>query len=136
VSPRRAFACLIALAVLGGCAGGGAGTPGAPPPPTATPTGGGGSGGIVIIPVPTPAPVICSPSPVAVSVNQSVAVNCAAAHYGGPYTFTVANPTIASVTQANGSFTNYFVTGLRSGTTTLTLHYGSSGVGSVAIDVH
>jgi hypothetical protein len=70
-----------------------------------------------------------------VSVNQSAGVDCAAARYGGPYTFTVADPTIASVTQASGSFTHYFVGGLRPGTTTLTLHYGLSGVGSVAINV-
>jgi hypothetical protein len=70
-----------------------------------------------------------------VPVNQSAGVDCVAAHYGGPYTFTLSDPSIASVTQASGSFTHYFVTGLRAGTTTLTLHYGSSGVGSVAINV-
>jgi len=136
MSPPRAYACLLALAVLGGCAGGG-GTPGAPPPPTATPsaTPTGSSGGVVIIPVPTPAPVICSPSPVDVSVNQTVGVDCAAAGYGGPYTFIVADPTIASVTKANGVFTHYFVTGLKLGTTTLTVHYGQGGGGSVVINV-
>jgi len=105
-------------------------------PPTVTPTAPpGGIGGVVIIPVPTPAPVICSPSPVVVSVNQSAGVDCAAAGYGGPYTFTVADPTIASVTLANGSFTHYFVTGLQHGTTTLTIHFASTGVGSDSINV-
>jgi len=118
-----------------GCSGG-SGTSSPIVSPTATPPGaGGGLGGVVLIPVPTPAPVICSPSPVAVAVNQNTGVDCAAAHYGGPYTFTVADPTIASVAQTSGSFTHYFVSGLRSGTTTLTVHYGSSGVGSVAINV-
>jgi hypothetical protein len=88
----------------------------------------------VTIPVPTDAPVLCSPSPVNVTAGQTTTVNCTAAGYIGPFTFTVGDPTIASVSQGS-SATLFNVTGLKSGMTTLNLQFPPGGTGSVTIIV-
>jgi hypothetical protein len=62
-------------------------------------------------------------------------VQCSSQGYVGPFTLTVADPAIAAVQPANGTFTYFYVTGLAAGSTTLTLNFSSGGTGSVTIDV-
>jgi hypothetical protein len=134
---RLGLAVLALAAFAAGCSMGGPGSPPPPPTPTAKPSP--NAGGLVNVPVPTPAPILCSPSPVTIVVNQRIALACAAAKYIGPMTAIVADPTIASATLASTSPLSsplyFWVTGLKSGTTTLTLTYGAKGNGSVTIDV-
>jgi hypothetical protein len=104
-------------------------TPGPSPSPTA-------GGNVVVIVIPTPSPVLCTPAPVAVAVGQTAVVDCTAQGYGGPFTWTVADPTIASVQQYNSeTFTYFTVTGLAAGTTTLSLRSQPGGTGSLSITV-
>jgi hypothetical protein len=116
--------------------GGAAEAPTRSPVPSPTPTAtGAASGGIIII-VPTPSPVLCSPAPVLVSVGQKVAFDCTAQGYTGPFTWMVADPTIASVQQFNNeTFTVFTVTGLKAGTTALSLQSAPAGTGSETIVV-
>jgi hypothetical protein len=88
-----------------------------------------------VIGIPTPAPVLCSPSPVVVSVSQRTVVECSAQGYIGPFTFAVADPTITAVQLASGTFTLFYVTGLKPGATTLSLDYPPGGKGGVMITV-
>jgi hypothetical protein len=102
------------------------------PVPKPTPTAPGG----IIIAVPTPAPVRCTPAPIAVAVGQQVLVTCTAAGYVGPFTWMVADPTIATVNQFNGeTFTVFTAVGLKAGNTTLSLESVPGGTGSDAIVV-
>ncbi len=102
------------------------------PTPSPTPSAATG-GGTIVIGVPTPAAVLCSPTPVTVAVNQRTVVDCSAQGYDGPFTLTVGDPTIASVQVATGTFTFFYVSGLKAGTTTLSLADPPSGTGSVQI---
>jgi hypothetical protein len=103
-------------------------TPGALLPATA--------GGATAILVPAPAPIDCTPAPVVVGVNGTVVIVCTAPGYAGPFTFAVADPSVALVQQSNALTLTYFdVTGLRAGTTTLSLQSQPGGTGSVAITV-
>jgi hypothetical protein len=96
----------------------------------------GSAGGAATIVVPTPAPIVCSPSSDAVGVNQTNFIDCTEPLYGGAFTFSVADPTIATVRQANDLTTTFFsVTGLRAGTTTLSLQSQAGGTGSLTITV-
>jgi hypothetical protein len=107
-----------------------------PPIPTPMPTATPAEGGTIVIVVPTPAPVLCTPSQVVVAVGKTVLMNCAAAGYIGAFTWTVADPTIASVQLYNSETQVYFnVTGLKAGSTTLSLQSQPGGTGSVTIDV-
>jgi hypothetical protein len=104
-------------------------------PPTPVPTASPASGTAVIV-VPTPAAVVCSPSPVAVDVGQTALLDCTAQEYAGPFAIVVADPTIALVQQSNSSTFTYFnVTGLKVGTTMLSLQSLPGGTGSVTITV-
>lgn len=108
-----------------------------PPPvttsPTPSPTPG---GGVIVIIIPTPSPVLCTPSPVDVAVGATVQMACSANEYSGPFTLTIADPTIASVHQVTEQqYTSFDVTGLAAGTTTLSLQTRSGGSGSVTITV-
>jgi hypothetical protein len=88
--------------------------------PTAPPSG--AAGGTAVISIPTAAPITCSPPSDIVGVNQTNIVACSEPGYAGPFTINVADPMIASVQLANGlTFTYFSITGLRAGTTTLTL---------------
>jgi len=102
-------------------------TPSPNPSPTST-------GGIVIV-VPSPPPVLCTPAPVVIAVAQQTVISCAQQGYIGPLTFTVANPAIASVKLAAGTFTLFYVTGVSVGTTSLSLESSSGGVGQTTIQV-
>ncbi len=102
------------------------------PSPTSSAATGGGT---IVIGVPTPSPVLCSPAPVTVAVNQRTVVDCTAQNYSGPFTSAVGDPTIASVQLTGGTFTFFYVSGLKAGTTTLSLAYPPSGTGSVDITV-
>jgi hypothetical protein len=94
------------------------------------------AGGATAIFVPAPAPIVCTPAPVVVGVNGTVVIVCTAPGYAGPFTLSVADPTVASVQQSNAlNFTYFNVTGLRAGTTTLSLQSQPGGTGSVAITV-
>jgi hypothetical protein len=127
------FAFAALSTTLTQCAGsGGSARTIAPPTPAPTPT---PAGGIIIV-VPTPAPVVCTPAPVSVAVGQQVVVTCTAAGYVGPFTWMVADPTIATVQQFNGeTFTVFTATGLKAGSTTLSLESAPGGTGSDTIVV-
>jgi hypothetical protein len=122
---------------------GGNSTPSGPTPSPVTPSpspsatqSSANAGGTITIVVPTPAPIVCSPSPVAVSVGVTVQLNCSAQSYVGPFTWTVADPTVASVTLFNNeNFGIWNVTGLKAGTTTISLQSQVGGVGSDSIVV-
>ncbi len=108
-----------------------------PPPvttsPTPAPTPG---GGVIVIIIPTPSPVLCTPSPVDVAIGETVQMTCTANEYSGPFTLTIADPTIATVHQVTEQqYTSFDVTGLAAGTTTLKLQTRSGGSGSVTIVV-
>jgi hypothetical protein len=107
-------------------------TPAPTPTATSAPTAGGGFS----ITFPTPAPVVCSPAAVDVTAGQSTTIDCTAQQYSGSIAATMANPTIASVTQVNQqSLTLFNVTGLRAGTTALSLQTEADGMGSVSVTV-
>lgn len=94
------------------------------------------SGGVAVFVVPTPAPIVCSPTSDIVGVNQTNIIDCTAQGFGGAFAISVADPTIASVQLADSAtFTFFSVTGLRAGTTTLSLRSQPGGTGSVAITV-
>ncbi len=89
-------------------------------PPTPEPSA--AAGGAAVISVPTAAPIACSPSSDIVGVEQTNIVACTEPGYAGPFAIDVADPTIASVQLANDlTYTYFSITGLRAGTTTLTL---------------
>jgi hypothetical protein len=85
--------------------------------------------------VPTNAPVICSPSPVVVAVAQRTVVNCTEQGFEGPIVFTLSDPTVASVQSASGTYTFFYVSGLKKGTTTLSLGTGNGVLGKDTIIV-
>jgi len=88
--------------------------------PTATPSA--AAGGAAVISIPTAAPIACNPTADIVGVDQTNIVACTEPGYAGPFTIAVADPTIASVQLANDlTYTYFSITGLRAGTTTLTL---------------
>ena len=91
--------------------------------------------GNVVIVVPTSAPVLCAPTSVTIGIGQRTVISCAAAGYDGPFTWTIANPSIAAVQLADGTLSLFYVTGLQAGTTTLSIQYQSSAVGRVVITV-
>ncbi len=107
------------------------------PTPTPSPSPSGSpAGGTTVIVVPTPAAILCSPPSVVVAVNGTAIIDCSAQDYGGKFTVTIANPSIASVQQSDSlTFTYFTVTGLSVGTTTLTLQSQPGGTGSVPITV-
>ncbi len=108
-----------------------------PTPAVATSPSATGPGGGISFAVPTPAPVLCLPSPIVVSVQKTVVVDCRADGYFGPFTWTVGDPSIASVQQYNAETQMLFnVTGLRSGATSLTLLTRPQGSGTVSIQVN
>ena len=140
-------AMLLGVALLDACEGGSTMLPTANPSPspsaspsalpTASPTAvpSGGSGGQVVVAIPTPAPALCTPAPVSVPVGQTVVIDCTSQGYNGPFTVTLTDPTVASVQVANGTFTFFYVNGLKVGTTTLSLQFPAGGTGSVSISV-
>jgi hypothetical protein len=94
------------------------------------------SSGETVIVVPTPAPIVCNSSSVVVGINQTNVIDCSEQGYGGAFSISVADPTIASAQQSNDLTLTYFnVTGLRAGTTTLSLLSKPGGTGSIAITV-
>jgi hypothetical protein len=105
------------------------------PTPTQTPSPSPTSTGVIVIVVPTPAPVVCSPAPVTIHVAQQTVISCTEQGYIGPFTFTVAAPSIATVQLAPGTFTLFYVSGVSLGTTSLSLTSGSGGVGQESINV-
>lgn len=90
--------------------------------------------GATVIAVPSPAPILCSPAAAVAGVGQSVVVACAEAGYSGAFTWTVADPAIATVAQA-ATYTYFTVNGLQAGATTLALHSAAGGAGTLAISV-
>jgi Flp pilus assembly secretin CpaC len=62
-------------------------------------------------------------------------ISCTAQRFSGPIAFTVADPTIASVELAQGTFTLFYVAGLQPGTTTASFQSQSGGTGQAIIDV-
>lgn len=103
---------------------------------TPTPAPSAAAGGSSVIDVPAAAPITCSPPSDIVGVNQTNIVACTEPGYAGPFTIDVADPTIASVQLANDlTFTYFSVTGLRAGTTTLTLQSQSGITASLTITV-
>ena len=109
--------------------------PDSSPTATASPSGMATTGGLVIIGIPAAAPVLCSPSPVTVPVGQRALIDCTAQGYGGPLTWTLSDAAVASVQLATGTYTFFYVSGIQTGTTTLSLRYQTGGAGSVAITV-
>ena len=68
--------------------------------------------------------------------GTTVQLNCAAQSYVGPFTWVVADPTIASVQLFNNeNFGIWNVTGLKVGTTTVSFQSQVGGVGSDSIVV-
>jgi hypothetical protein len=105
------------------------------PTPTATPTAG-TAGGSTVISVPTPAPIICSPTSDITGVGQTNYIECTAQGYVGAFAVALSDPTIASVAQTSSLTYGFLsVTGLRVGTTTLTLQSKPGGTGTVQITV-
>lgn len=135
---NAAGACLLGIVVLAGCGGGGsAATPAAPanapvtttPAPATTATPAPTAGGVVDIAVPASAPVICSPAPVTVPVGSTIVIDCTSQGYGGPLTWMVSDPTVAAVQLASESYTFFYVTGLQTGTATLSFQSPAGGTG-------
>ena len=62
-------------------------------------------------------------------------ISCTAAGYIGSFTYSVANPAIATVELAPGTSTLFYVTGVAVGTTTLSLESDSGGIGKDVINV-
>lgn len=95
-------------------------------------------GGLVDIAIPTPAPVICSPAPATVAVGSRIAIDCTSQGYGGLFDWTVSDPTVADIQLASESYDFFYVTGLETGATTLSVQVpgaGTSGTGTVLITV-
>jgi hypothetical protein len=127
--------CVFLAACCGGSSTGSNVTPASPfPSPSATASSP-STGGLVIVQVPTPAPVLCSPSPVTVAVGQTVVIDCTSAGYNGPIQWAVADPGIASIRLAEGTFTFFYVSGVQTGTTSLTFSFPAGGAGSELITV-
>jgi hypothetical protein len=128
---------MLLLLLLAGCSGGSSGIASAPvvaatPDPTQSP---GSSGGSVVIAIPTSAPLVCLPAAVTVPVAQTVIVSCTSSGYAGSFTFNLSDPTVASVELATGTLNFFYITGLKAGTTNLSLQFSATGSGSVAIAV-
>ena len=80
--------------------------------------------------------MLCTPAPVAVTVGQTVLITCAAQGYIGRLSVAIADPNIASIHQNTPqTLTDFNVTGLAAGTTTLTVQTQPGGMGTVAITV-
>lgn len=93
-------------------------------------------GGQITFTVPTPSPILCSPAPITVAVGQHVLVDCTAQGYVGPFTWSVADPTIVSIQQFNDETYTYFTAvGLKAGSTMLSLQSLPGGTGSDTITV-
>lgn len=104
--------------------------------PTPTPTASAASGGTATITVPTPAPIACQPTTVATAVGATVVLDCTEPAYGGAFAIAITDPTIASVAQSDDvTYTFFNVTGLRAGTTTLSLQSRPGATISVQIKV-
>jgi uncharacterized protein YjdB len=94
------------------------------------------SAGDVIVTVPTPAPVSCSPATVTVLLDQTAVIVCNEAGYGGAFTATSADPSIATIAQSNTLTYDYFtVSGIAAGSTTLTLQSAAGPTTAVAVTV-
>jgi hypothetical protein len=93
------------------------------------------AGGIAVITIPTPAPLVCSPASVTVPVSQTAVINCTSQTYFGPFTWSLSDPSVASVQLATGTYTFFYINGVATGTTTLSLQFPDNGGGSVAITV-
>jgi hypothetical protein len=98
-------AALTLMAALAACGAGSVSgvpvagaTPGALAPAAA--------GGATAILVPAPAPIVCTPARVVVGVSGTVIIVCTAPGYAGPFTFVVADPTVASVQQSDAPNSN------------------------------
>lgn len=83
----------------------------------------GSASGTIVIDIPSPSPIVCSPAAVTVPVGQVAIADCTAAGWGGGFTATVADPSIATATLATGTNTYYYIRGLAAGSTTLDLQY-------------
>jgi hypothetical protein len=68
-------------------------------------------------------------------VNGYAIVDCSAAGYLGSFTYTIADPSIASIEPPVAPSTAFVVSGLAVGTTTLEITYPPGGAGSFQIDV-
>jgi len=79
--------------------------------------------------------VLCTPAPVTIAVAQQTIISCTEAGYSGPFTWTVANPAIASVQLAKETFTLFYVVGVNVGTTSVSLTSNTGGVGQATIKV-
>jgi hypothetical protein len=108
-------------------------TPSDSPTPTPSPTA--SSGGTVVIVIPSPAPIACAPRTVTVPVAQTIVVNCTEQNYSGAFTWTLSNANIASVQLAAGTFSYFYITGLKAGTVTLSLQSSIGGTGAVTVTV-
>jgi hypothetical protein len=89
----------------------------------------------VVIVLPTAAPLICSPTPVVVPVAQTTIISCTSQGYFGPFTWSLSDPSVASVELATGTLNFFYINGLKPGTTTLSLQFSIGGTGSVSITV-
>ena len=156
-----ALACAAILPILGSCASNSSSpiapivapmrTPGSPTPsttpsatpipstpspipstPSPTPT----PGGAIVIIVPSPAPILCVANPVTLHVGASAQITCSAQGYIGNFTWTVANPAVATVTQFNDEDPTLFtVTGVSAGSTSVSFKDQPGATGSETITV-
>jgi hypothetical protein len=118
------------------------------PTPTATSSGdatlavtgraAGELGGVVVLRVPPSAPEECSPSGITLAVGQSAVALCRSANYGGPISASATDPAIALVRTSEGArLPRYFyVTGLKPGTTTISVSYPRGPTTQYRINVH
>ncbi len=96
----------------------------------------GASGGDLTVTVPTPAPVACSPATVTVLLDQTAVIVCGEVGYGGAFSATSANPSIATISQSNNLTYDYFtVTGVAAGSTTVTLQSAAGPTTAVTVTV-
>jgi hypothetical protein len=107
----------------------------AKPSESPTPSPASTSGGTVVILVPSPAPITCAPATISVPVAQTIVLNCTEQNYSGAFTWTLSNANIASVQLATGTFTYFYITGLKAGTVTLSLLSSIGGTGTVSVTV-
>jgi hypothetical protein len=137
-SSSSALGAIVIALELVGCGGSGSGSSGGGalvlPTPSAVPSGG-NSGGVVTIAIPAAEPIICSPASVTFTVAQRTVITCASAGFSGPLQFWVADPAIASVVLAAGTYTLFYVSGLQAGATMLSLQTPTGGAGQLAITV-
>lgn len=125
------FATALAIAfTLAGCGGNGSSSISSTPQVNAP-----SAGGSTVISIPSAASIVCSPVSVLVGVNQTNVLECVEQGFGGAFTWSVANPSIASVQQSDSLRTFFNVTGLQSGTTAVSFHSQTGGTGSVTITV-